>query len=177
MKKFWYVLQVYAGFEKKVIEAILDQAQRKGLSDSFEEIIAPSETVVEVKRGKKVNKDIHYFPGYILAKMALTDEIWQMVLGIPRVSSLLGSKVRPSRISETEVTRILGQVQEAKERPRHILTYEIGEQVRVTDGPFNTFTGNVEEVDNEKERIKVSVSIFGRPTPVDLGFTQVAKIH
>lgn len=177
MKKSWYVIQVIAGCEKKVIQAIQDQAERKGVADHFEQIIAPSETFVEVRRGKKVNKEVHYFPGYVLAKVSLTDEIWQMILDIPRVSSLLGNKGKhPSPITETEVKRILGQVKDSKEKPRYTLTYEIGEQVRVTDGPFNTFTGSVEEVDVEKERLKVSVSIFGRPTPVDLGFMQVAKV-
>jgi transcriptional antiterminator NusG len=177
MKKSWYVIQVIAGSEKKIIAAIEEQAHRKGIFDHFEQIIAPCETFVDVVRGKKVNKEKHYFPGYLLVKVALTDEIWQMILEIPKVSSVLGNKGRrPSPISEAEVTRILGQVKESSEKPRYNIAYEVGEQVRVIDGPFSTFFGAVEEVDAEKERLKVSVSIFGRPTPVDLGFMQVSKI-
>jgi transcriptional antiterminator NusG len=171
----WYVVNVYSGFEKKVRESILEQAERKGLSDRFEDILIPSEEVVEIQKGSKVNKERKYFPGYVFVKMHLTDEAWHLVTSIPRVSSFLGAKGKPSPISEAEVGRILKQVKDSVEKPRHSVQYEVGEQVRVNDGPFTSFTGLVEEVDGEKGRLKVSVMIFGRPTPVELEFAQVDK--
>lgn len=172
----WYVIQVYAGFEKKVVQSIKERAEKKGLMDCFVELLVPSEEVVEVKRGQKVNVEKNYFPGYVLIKMYLTDEAWHLVRETPKVATFLGGKGKPHPVSEAEVGRIMRQVQDSVEKPRSTLTFDIGEQVRVCDGPFTSFTGMVEEVDNEKTRLKVSVMIFGRPTPVDLEFTQVEKV-
>lgn len=171
----WYVVNVYSGFEKKVVQALREQAEKKGISDRFEDILVPSEEVVEIRRGAKINAEKNYFPGYVLVKMYLDDETWHLVRSIPRVSSFLGAKGKPSPISEAEVKRILRQVQDSMEKPRHSISFEVGEQVRVSDGPFTSFSGMVEEVDVEKGRIKVSVMIFGRPTPVELEFGQVEK--
>ena len=175
-KPLWYVLQVYAGYEKKTAQLIRETADRQGLSDYFEDILVPSEEVVEIKRGVKVNVERNYFPGYVLIRMALTDEAWHMVCSLPKVSVFLGNKGKPLPIPQSEVDRIMNQVQESIEKPRSMLTFEVGEQVRVTDGPFASFSGLVEEVEAEKSRLKVSVMIFGRPTPVELEFTQVEKM-
>ncbi len=171
----WYVVNVYSGFEKKVVQSIREQAEKKGLADRFEELLVPSEEVVEIRRGAKVNTEKNYFPGYVLIKMELSDETWHLVRDIPRVSGFLGAQGKPSPISEAEVGRILRQVQDSIEKPRHTITFEIGEQVRVCDGPFTSFSGMVEDVDVEKGRLKVSLMIFGRPTPVELEFSQVEK--
>lgn len=172
----WYVVNVYSGFEKKVVQAIEEQAQKAGMSQFFGEMLVPSEEVVEMRRGNKVNVEKNYFPGYVLVKMTLTDETWHLVRNVPRVASFLGSKGKPIPISEAEVGRILNQVKESVEKPRHTYSFEIGEQIRVCDGPFSSFSGVVEEVENDKGRLKVSVMIFGRPTPVELEFNQVQKI-
>lgn len=172
----WYVIQVYAGFEKKVVQSIREAAEKKGISDCFLELLVPSEDVVEMKRGAKVVVEKNYFPGYVLIKMHLTDEAWHLVKETPKVSTFLGGKGKPLPVTEAEVARILRQVQDSVEKPRSLLTFQIGEQVRVCDGPFTSFSGMVDEVDQEKSRLKVSVLIFGRPTPVDLEFTQVEKV-
>lgn len=173
----WYVVNVYSGFEKKVAEAIREQAERKGLSDRIEEILVPSEEVIQVKRGKKQAIEKNYFPGYLLIKMHLTDDTWHLVKGIHRVSGFLGAKGgKPTPISQHDVENILKQVQESIEKPRQVVSFTIGEAVRVCDGPFTSFTAVVDEVDTERSRLKVSVSIFGRPTPVDLEFSQVEKV-
>lgn len=171
----WYVVNVYSGFEKKVAQALREQAVKKGLQDLFDDILVPSEEVIEIRRGSKVNVEKNYFPGYVIVKMDLNDETWHLVRSTPKVSGFLGARGKPSPISEVEVSRIMKQVQESIERPRHMVEFEVGEQVRVSDGPFASFNGIVEEVDNEKSRLKVSVMIFGRPTPVELEFNQVEK--
>ena len=176
MASRWYVIHVYSGFEKKVATAIREQAEQKGLGERFEEILVPTEEVVEVKRGAKVSSERKFFPGYVLIKMDLDDETWHLVKNTAKVTGFLGGRGRPSPISENEAARIMRQVQEGIERPKPSITFEIGEQVRVSDGPFTSFNGVVEDVDEEKSRIKVAVSIFGRATPVELEFTQVEKV-
>ena len=176
MASRWYVIHVYSGFEKKVAASIREQAEQKALSDRFEEILVPTEEVVEVRRGTKVNSERKFFPGYVLVKMDMDDETWHLVRNTAKVTGFLGGRGRPSPISEAEAARIMHQVQEGIERPKPSITFEIGEQVRVCDGPFTSFNGTVEEVDEEKARVKVAVSIFGRATPVELEFGQVEKL-
>ena len=176
MAKRWYVVHVYSGFEKKICQQIREQAAQKGLADLIEDVIVPAEEVVEVRRGQKVNAERKFFPGYVLVKMEMTDETWHLIKDTPKVTGFLGSKLRPSPISEAEAERILKQTQEGVEHPRPSVVFEIGEQVRVADGPFTSFNGTVEEVDEEKGRVKVSVSIFGRSTPVELEYSQVEKV-
>jgi transcriptional antiterminator NusG len=178
MASRWYVIHVYSGFEKKVAASIREQAEQKGLADRFEQILVPTEEVVEVRRGSKVNSERKFFPGYVLIKMDLSDESWHLVKNTAKVTGFLGAggRGRPVPISEAEATRIMRQVQEGIERPKPSVTFEVGEQVRVSDGPFTSFNGFVEEVDEEKARLKVAVSIFGRATPVELEYSQVEKV-
>lgn len=172
----WYVLHVYSGSEKKVAESIKEQAILKKMEDKILDAIVPTEDVVEVRKGSKVNSERKFFPGYILIKMEMSDESWHVVMNTPKVTGFLGSRNKPQPITEAEASRIMTQMQEGVQRPQTVVDYEIGEQVRVTDGPFASFIGLVEEVDLEKTRLKVSVSIFGRSTPVELEFNQVEKI-
>jgi transcriptional antiterminator NusG len=172
----WYVVHVYSGFERKIAQSIREQAQQKAMADKFSEVLVPTEEVVELRRGTKVNAERKFFPGYVLVKMEMTDETWHLVMNTPKVTGFLGGKGRPSPITEAEAMRIQRQVQEGIERPKPAVIFEIGEQVRVSDGPFTSFNGLVEEVDEEKGRLKVAVSIFGRATPVELEYSQVEKL-
>jgi len=175
MAKRWYIVHAYSNFEHKVVESIREQAAIAGLQDSFEEILVPTEEVVEMRRGRRVNAERKFFPGYVLVRMDMSDEAYHLVKNTPKVTGFLGQQNRPSPISQSEVDQIVNQVQEGVERPKPSVVFEIGEQVRVCDGPFATFSGLVEEVDEEKARLKVAVSIFGRATPVELEYGQVEK--
>tara|TARA_B100000686_G_C16759274_1_gene957591 strand:+ start:1121 stop:1651 length:531 start_codon:yes stop_codon:yes gene_type:complete len=173
----WYILQVYSGYEKKVKDNLLAQIEKKGLKKNIEEILIPSEDVIEMKKGKKVNAERKFFPGYMLIRMIMDDEIWHIVRKLPKVNGFLGGKKgEPIPVSQKEVDSIINQVKSGLDKPKPSVSFEIGEQVRVSDGPFSSFNGMVEEVDEEKARLKVSVSIFGRATPVNLDYSQVEKI-
>ena len=172
----WYVVNVHSGCEKKVAQSIKEQAVIKKMEDYIFDVLIPTEEVVEVKKGAKVSSERKFFPGYILVKMIMTDDAWHLIKNNPNVSGFLGSRNKPYPISEAEVQRIMTQMKEGVERPREVVNFEIGEQVRVCDGPFASFVGLVEEVDVERARVKVSVSILGRATPVELEYSQVEKI-
>ena len=172
----WYVVNVYSGSEKKVAESIREQAVLKKMDDKILEVLVPTEQVVEVRKGTKVNAEHKFFPGYILIKMEMNDDTWHIVKDTPRVSGFLGSHNKPQAITEKEVKRIMTQIEEGIERPTTEIYFEIGEQIRVTDGTFASFIGTVNEIDTERTRLKVSVSIFGRETPVELEFNQVEKL-
>lgn len=171
----WYVVNVHSGCEKKVAQSIREQVLLKKWEDRIFDILIPTEEVVEVKKGTKVSSERKFFPGYILIKMVMSDEAWHLIKNNPNVSGFLGSRNKPYPVSDKEVERILAQMQEGVKRPREVINFEIGEQVRVCDGPFASFIGLVEDVDVEKSRVKVSVSIFGRATPVELEYSQVEK--
>jgi transcriptional antiterminator NusG len=172
----WYIIHVYSGFEKKVRDSIREQAEQKGLEHLFDEILVPSRQVVEVKRGKRVDAESKLFPGYVLVRMNLNDETWSLVRNTAKVTGFLGPGGKPAPIPEGEAERIRSQMQEATEHPRMTISFAIGEKVRVADGPFTSFEGAVEEVDEARGRLKVSVSIFGRATPVELEYSQVEKL-
>jgi transcriptional antiterminator NusG len=170
----WYIVHAYSNFEKKVAEDIENKAKQKGLSNLIEQIIVPTEKVVEVRRGRKVDAERKFFPGYVLVRATLTDAVFSLIKNTPKVTGFLGDS-KPVAITDKEAERILHQVQEGVERPKPSVTFEIGEAVRVSDGPFASFNGFVQEVDEERARLKVEVSIFGRAVPVDLEFGQVEK--
>ena len=172
----WYVIHAYSGFEKKVAQSIQEQAVQKGLTEEIEQVLVPVEEVVEMRRGAKVSSERKFFPGYVLIKMDMTDESWHLVKETPKVTGFLGGRGRPSPITQAEADRIMAQVQDGIDRPKMSISFEIGEQVRVCDGPFNSFNGFVEDVDEERARLKVAVSIFGRSTPVELEYAQVEKV-
>jgi transcriptional antiterminator NusG len=176
MAKRWYIVHAYSNFEKKVADAIRERAASAGLEESFEEIVVPMEEVTEIRRGRKVSTERKFFPGYVLVKMDMNDRAFLLIKNTPKVTGFLGADNKPQPISETEAQRILNQVKEGVDRPKPSITFEIGEQVRVADGPFASFNGHVEEVDEERSRLKVAVSIFGRATPVELEYGQVEKI-
>jgi transcription termination/antitermination protein NusG len=176
MEKKWYIVHAYSNFERKVADSIREKAQQTGLADLFDEILVPTEKVVEVRRGRKVDAERKFFPGYVLVKMTMTDEAYHLIKNTPKVTGFLGADNKPMAISESEAKRILQQVQEGVERPKPSISFEIGEQVRVADGPFASFNGLVEEVDEVRARLKVAVSIFGRATPVELEYGQVEKL-
>jgi transcriptional antiterminator NusG len=172
----WYIVHAYSNFERKVAESIKERAAAAGLSDLFEQVLVPMEEVVEMRRGRKVSSERKFFPGYVLVKMELNDQTYHLIKATPKVTGFLGTENKPIPITEEEAGRILQQVQEGVERPKPSVTFEIGEQVRVADGPFASFNGLVEEVDEERARLKVAVSIFGRATPVELEYAQVEKL-
>ena len=173
----WYVVHVHSGFEKKVMQSIQEKADKAGIADQFEEILVPVEGVTEIRRGQKVNTERKFFPGYVLVKMDLSDESWHLVRNVPKVTGFLGSGARPVPMSNSEAERLISQMKEGADKPRRpSIRYEIGENVRVADGPFTSFNGTVEEVDEERSRLKVAVSIFGRSTPVELEYAQVEKV-
>lgn len=172
----WYIVHAYSNFEKKVAESIKEGAAQRSLTAKFEEILVPTEQVVEIRKGRKVNTERKFFPGYVLVKCDLSDDVFHLIKNTPKVTGFLGADNKPQPITEAEAMRIKGQVAEGVEKPKSAIIFEIGEQVRVADGPFASFNGVVEDVDRDRSRLKVAVSIFGRATPVDLEFSQVEKV-
>ncbi len=176
MQAEWFIVHARSGFEGKVAQGIKEQAERMGVSNLFEEIIIPQEEVIEVRKGKKVQSKKKVLPGYVIVKMQMNEKTWHLIKAIPKVTGFLGNGSKPLPVKEEEVKRILAKIEESVQRSRSNVVYEVGESVKVIDGPFESFVGTVEDVDLEKERLKVAVSIFGRLTPMDLDFTQVSKI-
>ena len=176
MSKRWYIVHAYSNFEKKVADSIREQAAQRGLVEKFEEILVPTENVVEVRRGRKINAERKFFPGYVLVKCDLSDDVFHLIKNTPKVTGFLGADNKPMPISDAEADRIKGQVAEGVDHPKPSMSFEIGETVRVADGPFASFNGTVEEVDEGRSRVKVAVSIFGHATPVELEFAQVEKV-
>ena len=176
MNKRWYIVHAHSNFEKKVAASIREQATQRGLNEKFDEILVPTENVMEVRKGRKVNAERKFFPGYVLVKCDLSDDIYHLIKNTPKVTGFLGADKKPVPISDAEADRIKGQVQDGVERPKTTISFEIGENVRVADGPFASFNGTIEEVDESRSRVKVAVSIFGRATPVELEYSQVEKV-
>jgi len=175
--KNWYIVQSHSSFEKKVANAIKEMAAKAKLEDKIEEVLVPTHEVTEVRKGKRVQRKKKYFPGYVLVKMDLDNKIYHLIKNIKKVSGFLGQKGHPVPVSENEIEKIKGQIQDGTVQTKSFITYSIGEKVQVIDGPFASFNGLVEEVDEEKSRLKVSVVIFGRPTPVELEFNQIEKVQ
>ena len=173
--KNWYIVQTFSGFEGKVSETLKENIKSKELGDKIEEVLIPMHEVTEVKRGKRVQRKKKYFPSYILVKMEMNKELYHMIKNIQKVTGFLGTKGNPVPVSEKEINKIMGRIKEGTLAPKTQISFDIGEQVKVCEGPFASFSGLVEEVDEEKSRLKVSVSIFGRPTPIDLEYNQVEK--
>jgi transcription termination/antitermination protein NusG len=176
MAKRWYIVHAYTNFERKVADSIKERAKTAGLESLFDEVMVPTEEIIEVKRGRKVQSERKFLPGYVLVKMEMTDAAFVLIKNTPKVTGFLGADNKPHAISDNEAMRILNQVKDGVERPVPSVIYEVGEQVKVVDGPFASFQGEVEEVDGERSRLKVGVSIFGRKTPVELEFGQVEKV-
>ena len=171
----WYTINVLSNFEKKVAASIMEQVEKQGLADEIEQVLVPTEEVIEMRRGKKVQTEKRFMPGYVLVRMELTDAAYHLISGTNKVTGFLGPMGKPTPLRESEVNQLLNQVEEGVERPRTLITFDVGETVTVTDGPFESFSGMVEEVDDENQRMKVTVSIFGRATPVELEYMQVRK--
>ena len=172
----WYVLHAYSGYEKKVAESIVEQANKLGISEHIEEVSVPTQNIVEVKRGVRINSERNIFPGYILIKMSLNVDTWHIIKNTPKLSGFLGTKGKPIPISNAEAKRISQQVVDGVEKSMPAVMYDVGEEVKVIDGPFASFNGEIESIDEEKARLRVAVSIFGRSTPVDLEYSQVEKV-
>ena len=177
MSMSWYIVHAYSNFEKKVADSLKEQAAQRGLTEKFEEILVPTEQVIEIRRGRKVPTERKLFPGYVLVKCDLSDDVFHLIKNTPKVTGFLGADNRPMRISEAEANRIKGQIAEGVDHPKSAIHFEIGEQVKVSDGPFASFNGQIEEIDVERSSLKVAVSIFGRPTPVELEYGQVEKLN
>jgi len=180
VKLRWYVVHVFSGFENRVQQIIREKAAKQGIAEHFGEILIPTEEVIEIKRGQRKQVEKKFMPGYVLVQMAMTDDAWHLVTAIDRVTGFLGAGKKPTPITDKEAQRLVSQgkgnnADGSEKKPRSLIVYDIGDQVRVTDGPFNSFTGTVEEVDEDRQRLKVSVSIFGRATPVELEYAQVEK--
>ena len=176
MNKRWYIVHAHSNFEKKVAASIREQAAQRGLTEKFDEILVPTENVTEVRKGRKIAAERKFFPGYVLVKCDLSDDIYHLIKNTPKVTGFLGADKKPVPIPDAEAERIKGQVADGVERPKATISFEIGENVRVADGPFASFNGTIEEVDESRSRVKVAVSIFGRATPVELEYTQVEKV-
>ena len=173
--KNWYIVQTFSGFEQKIAETLKDIIEKQNLKEKIEEVLVPMHEVTEVKRGKRVQRKKKYFPSYVLVKMEMDKEFYHMIKNIQKVTGFLGTTGKPAPVSEKEIDKIMGRIKEGKLVPKTQVSFDIGEQVKVCEGPFASFSGLVEEVDEEKSRLKVSVSIFGRPTPIDLEYNQVEK--
>ena len=174
--KNWYIIQSHSSFENKVAGLIKEEAEKAKISEKIEEVLVPTHDVTEVKRGKRIQRKKKYFPGYVLVKMDMDNQLYHMIKNIKKVSGFLGQKGKPIPVSEQEIQKIMGQIKDGVVQSKSIIDYSIGEKVQVIDGPFASFTGLVEEVEEEKLRLKVAVLIFGRPTPVELEFSQVEKV-